>query len=724
LDPPDIGAKIFRFGAFELNSQTGELRKHGVRVRLPDQSCRILIALLQRPGHLVSREELRQQVWPEGTFVDWDHGLNLAVARLRQALGDTAERPKYVETLPRKGYRFRFQEEAAAGQTQSVQVTPDQECTQRRPAPGRFGWRRPAAFALAAGITIVIFWVQYTARPPALLAAAPLTSYVGVQRSPSFSPEGDRVAFSWNGEKQDNFDIYVKQIGVEAPLRLTTNPGKDLSPAWSPDGLTIAFVRLSGDATGKVLVVSSLPGGPERRLSEITAPLDIFYAFKFLAWSPDGKWLVVSDGRSSETDRGLFLLSVDTGEKRRLTQPPGGYDDFDPVFSPDGAQLAFVRHTGSAGGDIYVLELDRGRQPQGESRRLTFDNRPTSSPVWTHDGRALLFARYSLSGRQSLWKVTPSSSPRVEPLPISADNASGLAISPNGDRLIYTSDNPNVNIWAVDLPDVRFAKNPTSIPRLLMASNRRDNTPSFSPDGQQIAFHSTRSGWPEVWAADRDGSHARQLTNLRAPIAGFPRWSPDGRRIVFHSRPKGPATLFLLDLPAGGPRQINYPAIDDFTPSWSHDGKWIYFGSTRTGVSEVWRVATEGGPVTQLTHNGGNYPLESADARFLFYTKTDNGIWRIPLSGGPEEQVISDPVDGAASAYAPIRNGIYFIPKANQAGRWVLAFFSFATRQSREIVEIHRPVGVGLAVSPDERMLLYVQQDKQDSDLMLVENFH
>jgi len=231
MNSPDAGTKLFRFGAFEFDSQTGELRKNGVRIRLPDQSCKILIALLQRPGELVSREELRQPVWQDGTFVDWDHGLNLAVARLRQALGDRVERPRYVETLPRKGYRFAFQEEAAVEQSQSTEVALEQGISRRPTARRRFAWRWPAALALTAGIAIVIFRVQHVTQPPPFLTAAPLTSYVGAQSSPSFSPDGDQVAFSWNGEKQDNFDIYVKQIGVEAPLRLTTDPGADLSPA-------------------------------------------------------------------------------------------------------------------------------------------------------------------------------------------------------------------------------------------------------------------------------------------------------------------------------------------------------------------------------------------------------------------------------------------------------------------------------------------------------------
>jgi tRNA A-37 threonylcarbamoyl transferase component Bud32 len=191
------------------------------------------------------------------------------------------------------------------------------------------------------GMMAVIIWWQHRARQqPAFFSAEPLTSYVGPQLCPSFAPDGERVAFSWEGEKQDNFDIYVKQLGVETPLRLTSDPGPDLSPAWSPNGRTIAFVRVLPNERAELLLIHSLMGGAERRIAEITAPDIAYRDLKLLGWSPDGKWLVVPDARSSDAVFGLLLVSVDTGEKRRLTLPPPGYDDFEPIFSPDMTHLA------------------------------------------------------------------------------------------------------------------------------------------------------------------------------------------------------------------------------------------------------------------------------------------------------------------------------------------------------------------------------------------------
>jgi eukaryotic-like serine/threonine-protein kinase len=573
------------------------------------------------------------------------------------------------------------------------------------------------------GVMAVIIWRQHTAQQPAFLSAEPLTSYVGLQLCPSFAPDGERVAFSWEGEKQDNFDIYVKQIGIETPLRLTSDPSPDLSPAWSPNGRSIAFIRVLAKDRAGLLLIPSLVGGPERRIAEITAP-DIGYrGLKLLAWSPDGKWLVVPDGRSPDAVVGLFLVSVDTGEKHRLTLPPPGYDDVDPTFSPDMTRLAFVRHSGSTAGDVYLLDVSRQLQPRGEPRRLTFDDRLTGSPVWMRDGRALLFTRYAVPGRHSLWKMRLSNPPQLEPLPISADNAFALAISPKGDRLVYTHAINNANIWAIEPHVATAAKSVKAAPTPFITSTLGEDTPSFSPDGRQIAFQSSRTGFSEIWAVDRDGSHPRQLTELKGTVAGFPRWSPDGKKIVFHSRQQSNARLFLLDVPSGRSMQLAYKPVNEFQPSWSHDGKWIYFASGRTGDHQIWKIAAEGGLAIKLTEHGGDSPLESANAEFLFYTKTDSRLWRIPVSGGQEQQVMADPVDGYASAYAPGRKGIYFIRQASDGRGRALAFFSFASRQTTILADISHPVDFGFAVSPDEQLILYSQIDHVASDLMLVDNF-
>src|SRR5262249_42173075 len=213
-----------------------------------------------------------------------------------------------------------------------------------------------------AGAVAVWFYRPTTKVPEAPLTAVPLTSYPGTESQPSFSPDGNQVAFSWDGEKQDNFDIYIKLIGPDKPLRLTHDPASDSNPAWSPDGRSIAFLHELPGEKAAVLLMPAL-GGSARKLGEVhNQP---YFGASGLTWSLDGGWLVISDRSSTEEPLGLFLLSTSqTGEKRRLTSPPvKSVGDTDPALSPDGHTLAFVRLVGYGASDLYLLTLSNDLKP-------------------------------------------------------------------------------------------------------------------------------------------------------------------------------------------------------------------------------------------------------------------------------------------------------------------------------------------------------------------------
>jgi Tol biopolymer transport system component len=573
---------------------------------------------------------------------------------------------------------------------------------------------------------LAFFYFRSIPQSPAFYTSVPLTSYVGSEICPSFAPDGERVAFAWNGEKQDNFDIYVRQIGDGTLLRLTSDPKPDLSPAWSPDGRTIAFLRFNSDDRAEVLLMSSVAASPPKSLAAITAPMTLYPQLKFLAWSPDNKWLVVSDGPSYGGVMGLFLLSVETGEKRALTLPPKDYDDVDPAFSLDGRHLAFARYRGggTVASDLYVLSLSVDLQPQGSPERLTFYNGHSASPVWTSDGRALLFTRSEQPGNHSVWRISLSGARKSEPVPLSVDSSCVLDLARRGGRLVYTREISNVNVWGMDLSPPNGRSGRINNPRPWISSSIEAANPQFSPDGQQIAFQSAASGTGEIWICDRDGSHARQLTHMEAVISGFPHWSPDGKEIVFHSRLNGFAGLYLISAEGGTAHRLDTGEADHSDPTWSHDGKWIYFSSRETGDFQVWKVPASGGPAIQVTKGGGSMPLESVDGQYLYYVKlSQNALWRLPLAGGEESEVLPA-VAALGTAYALGKQGIYFIRPDGQGSGQELAFLDFANSQVTSLVTIPRAVTFGLALSPDERVILYSQIDQVSSDLMLVENFH
>jgi Tol biopolymer transport system component len=337
-----------------------------------------------------------------------------------------------------------------------------------------------------------------------------LTNYPGLQIQPAFSPDGKQVAFAWDGEKRENFDIYVKVVGAGAPLRLTSNPAAEYHPAWSPDGRYIAFCRAAADHL-EIWSVSA-QGGAERKLGESAV-------CEGLSWSSDGKYLALVDKAAPQAPNSIFSLSVDTGEKRRLTSPRNElWGDFSPRFSPDGKTLAFRRASSTENNDVYVLRIGVGGRPEGNPRRLTFRKDQISGFDWTADGRRIVF----LAG--NLWMISASGG-MPERLAVTSDDADTLSVSRSGTRLVYQRHLFDYNIWRVGLGDPgRRPGNPVPF----ISSPKLDFQPSVSPNGKRIAFVSERTGGREIWMCDADGSNSVQLTSFGATDLFGPRWSPDG----------------------------------------------------------------------------------------------------------------------------------------------------------------------------------------------------
>jgi Tol biopolymer transport system component len=261
-------------------------------------------------------------------------------------------------------------------------------------------------------------------------------------------------------------------------------------------------------------------------------------------------------------------------------------------------------------------------------------------------------------------------------------------------------------------------------PERFISSTTMDSGPQFSPDGNKIAFESTRSGTYEVWMCRSDGSGLVQLTHFNS-VSGTPRWSPDGQQIVFDSINAGNVDVFVVDSQGGPPRRLTFEPSIEAVPSWSRDGRWIYFVSNRSGGFQIWKMPSTGGPAVQVTRHGGFAALESPDGKFLYYAKgrTVPGLWRIPTDGGEESEIISSLEAGYWGYWAVVESGIYYLVTTAKPG---IDFFSFATHRTTRVFDLeNRPAGfaAGLAVSPDKKTILYTQLDALNSDIILVENF-
>ena len=663
----------YSFGSFVLDRRARVLLRNNQPVVITAKIFEALVVLIENRGRVVTKDEFLGILWPNTTVEE----ANLAqtISTLRKVLDDNPKQHRYIATIPGRGYTFvgsvfessRHSKSAPRSTASKTALTPYY-----------------LIGSISAVLLIGIAGYLFALRPPqgsTFYSSVPLTSYVGSEICPSFAPDGERVAFAWDGETQDNFDIYVKQIEGGPPLRLTSDPAPDISPAWSPDGRTIAFLHVVAEDKAQVLLISAVAPGPARQMATVTVLPEFSFHLRFINWSPDGKWLAVSDGPNSASVMTLFLLSMETGEKRRLTFPSVDYDDISPAFSPDKRHLAFIRSSnwGASASDLYLLELSADLKPKGKPQRLTFYNRQVASPVWTPDGRAILFTRHEIAGSHSFWRINLADNRNIVPIPIPTDNSVALALSSQGKRVVYTRDTSVVNVWAIDLNAVQ--NHSLSVTRPWITSTWSEDNPQFSPDGQHIAYQSVRSGRNEIWVCDRDGSHPRQLTNLGSIRSGFARWSPDGKKIVFHSRPQSSANLYIVDSGGGAPNRLTDGPGNEISPSWSHDGKWIYFASRRTGESQIWKVPANSGPAIQMTRRTGWCPLESPDGRHLYYVTIPMfDLWRMPLAGGPEEKMIAG-LAGSGSAYVPTKEGIYFIRPAEDHNKQELAYFRFCDRQ-------------------------------------------
>jgi len=589
--------------------------------------------------------------------------------------------------------------------------------------PSMLNFGRGAMYALLVGVIVVLGIAAYNlvgrspavSRPPAL-KISPFTTFKGREQQPTFSPDGNQIAFAWTGDKGNNFDIYIKLVNSDGrPLQLTSDPADDIYPAWSPDGQQIAFVR----HVGPDISIFTVPvlGGPERKLYSGTSAFFSLYEFgNALSWSPDGKYLAFSGQPNRQQPNRIFLLSLETLEARELTNPPEGFlGDSTPSISPDGKLLAFVRGASSRDVEVYVMPVSGG-----EPKRLTFDNRSGRSLAWTADSQSIVFSSWFLGGLR-LWKV-PASGGTPTQLDVGGEFASTLAISRQGDRLAYSQELRDTNIWRIDL---RGAPGKPTAPIELISSTRQDYSPQYSSNGKKIVFTSGRTGNNEIWICDSDGSNPAPLTSVRGSDVGSPKWSPDDRQVAFDSLEPGHRDIYVIKVDGGKARRLTGDKSDNVRPSWSRDGRWIYFGSNRTGDWQLWKAPAEGGQPVQVTKQGGREGVESLDGKFVFYSKGFgvSGIWKVPTEGGEETFVIDGVFQGFWSL---LDKGIYFVDP-NAMPHAAIEFFDFATGRTRKIGEIDKELQLvypSVAVSPDGQSLLYVQTDSFESDIMLVEGFH
>jgi Tol biopolymer transport system component/DNA-binding winged helix-turn-helix (wHTH) protein len=724
----------------------------------------LLVYLARRSGQVVSAEELIRVLW-HGRVFD-DGVVYRKINQLRKALGDDSRIARFIETIPKRGYRLiapvtvlaekgdgegLSAEPVQASVRESAQ-TPAERLTGASGARAERRRRRRLAFAMI-GLVVALALLAgsfLAPRGPAsfdvgddaavggrlagaasqLPAIRPLTFDGGIKLHPRISPDAQKIAFTGNIDDPANLDIYVKAIGPDTGfIRVTDDPAPEFFPTWSPQGDRIAFVRrVPGEGSLSIRTVPWTGGQTQKVVDVAGSPGHLNYDIATLSWSPpDGRYIVYGE-RPPDTPSRIVQFDLVERKKRVLTVPPpraNAIGDFGPSYSPDGTRIAFVRGPASyLNLDLWLMDADGAN-----ARRLTeLRMLEVSGVAWTPDGRELLFSAGNRFKFRS-YSIRPDEGVTRPVLGLGEnDRWPSLA----GDRLVFQkSFQEELRLWQV-------------APR----SGADRSTPArdfgidgvklvFSPDGARVAWHSTQTGSVQIWVADRDGANARVVTALTD--AWDPQWSPDGRLIAFWSyADDGQSDVYGVDPDTFHVRRLTVHEADDLSPTFSRDGRWIYFCSTRRGATQIYKMAVEGEherEAVAVTRDGGCYGAESRDGRHLYYDAFDfdvglpmrGPVWRLTLGSEEPPVEVLPGWPRADRSWALADGGIYqLISGDGLAGPdFVLNYFDFTSGTS---TELYRGTGARAfypSVSPDETIVLFAKTKNTParSELWVIEDF-
>lgn len=732
---------LYEFGPYQLDPAERVLRRDGVPVSLTPKAFEVLLALVEKSGRVVEKSELMSRVWPDAFVEDQNLAFNISV--LRKTLGSETGGDVYIETVPKRGYRFTAnvrqasrdvpavitqthtvtrvvtQEEVEIDDVEALTPAPIIDITragdngsatgvidvqhQLPPAHGRrwkWLWILPAVLILVLGAIVVGWWLNARrSPPPTSFKAVPFTTSAGFESDPAISPDGNQIAYVWQKEGESPRHIYVQLVDSSTPLQLTHGTASESDPTWSPDGRRIAFFR-----SPDIYVISAL-GGPERKVTSADNGM--------MSWSPDGSSLAITDKPSGSRFIRIYLVSVESGERKQLTFPEDGAFDGTPAFSPDGQMIAFNRSANSGNvNDLYVVASQNG-----QVRRITNDNRITLGVTWSANNE-LVFSS-DREGPRALWRISLDGT-GLKKLEVGARNPMLPTISVKAHRLAFVESVTDANVWRLPLSANLQAGPPVK----LIASTLYDSSAQYSPDGKRITFRSDRSGSNEIWLCDSEGNNPIQLTNLRGPLAGSPRWSPDGKSIAFDSRHEGQSKIYVVGVDDGRVRRLVDDPPIQVVPKWSIDGNWIYFYSNSD--QHIWKAPVQGGQAAHVAVERATGPHESPDGKYLYFRRSQNpiGIFRVPLAGGAEELVIGMTEAPPWGYWTLADKGIYYLIRGG--GRPRIVFFDYATGQTNDVWTMEKPALTsdgGLSLSPDGNWLLFTQLDNSGSDIMLVNDF-
>ena len=683
--------------------------------RLTPKAAAVLLQLARAAGRTLSRDELLNEVW-KGTCPTPDV-LTQAVKDLRRALGDDLHAPRYVETLPRLGYRLvapaRFLDSFdGSGSTAPA----DRSESERDSVAGRRRLDVPFRAALAVLALIVIGMVAIVMRRQESGAAGveprwqvadqrSITADPGPENFPRISPDGTRVAYSIRDADRHNAHVVQRLLTQSRVVRLAEPAGGSESyPVWSPDGSMIAFARRIGDEC-RVMVVPAL-GGPERLVDSCVAGSENYFS-----GAADARYLVTTRPTApAGTDLAIMRVPIDGGAAERIAYDHSSTDlDLDPRYSPDGTQIAF-RRGASPYSDLFVMDA-RG----GKVRQLTHLASRIRGFDWTRDGSALVFSS-GHAGPQALYTVSLEDG-RIEALGVQpAEYPSAARTS---DTIVYEIPRMRTQLASIALGSVEEGVAPEM--QDLVPSTGNDAAPTFSPVDDRLAFVSDRSGAQQLWLGDPANGEVFPLTESDEPTLRYPVWRPDGARLLITARGASTGRLIEIDIATHTRRVLTAPDEDvRYGVYGPRPGSYVaVVGDNGEGRELIQFESGSDGETSRLVlaRDVARIDYDQAGGSVYFTRVTEGGLFRLDAHSGEETLVTRNINPAHIDGWLALAGHIFYI-EAQAAGSSLVHDLDPATGEDRVVATIPEPIAdFNFSVSHDRRRIVIVRVAAQDTDV-------
>ena len=695
---------MVRFGVFEVDLRAEELRKNGIKLKFGGQPFQVLAILLEHPGEVVTRETLQNRLWPD-TFVDVDHNLNTAVNKIREVLGDSAENPRFVETLPRRGYRFIVPVEGAfppAGSppsvaavestaTATVDVGSQREKTQIK----RSGLRYPIAAVVVVLLTTAAFLIYQKLQSPASpkhRTLSRLTFDDGLQIGATWSPDGRYIAYS--SDRGGKFDIWVQQVTGGDPIQITKGPGHHWQPDWSPDGKYIAYRSEEGD--GGIYVVPALGGaGLERKIAAFgyyprwsPNSLQVLFQTHFTAIGYSNRFYIAQlDGSAPREVLAEFLAQNKLWARAAVWHPDGERVTVWVGDSSPSPRFWMVPLAGGPGIKMEITPVVQKELAEVSGEGEVGQQLGDYSFSWSPSGDVVYFER-GYRGARNIWKMTidPKTlrGTGIERLTTGSGPDAGLAVSRDGRRLAFTAKSQRIRPWLFpfDATTGHIKGNGNAI----TSPGRTSVEASLSRDGTKVAYFVPHGeSYGAAYVDVRNEVWLKSLVDGReAPVIAddysrwFPRWSPDGMQLTYQRRNRRTNEQQFMVWSSQSHEEEPLTTVNNTLGvafDWSPDGKWLLAVGPRIQPSEIWLVPVASAPhadtVAQKIISDPAYQLYqphfSPNGRWIVFEAVANSpnpestLYLVPASGGPWRRITDSKHWDDKPRWSPDGGTIYFV---------------------------------------------------------------